>query len=108
MTDLGVITNAILDDDRFKIIGVDTEKKDMTLFFSPREAMSDVFALEEKVRALFHEIPERSGIISTHSGIVMMTCSEHSSDVRVPPRSINVQCFLNEEAARKEFHLSLR
>lgn len=108
MTDLAVITNVILDDDRFKIIGVDTEKKDMALFFSPREEMFDVFTLERMVRTLFSEIPEKTSIVSTHGGIVMMTCSERSNDVKIPPRSISVQCFLSEVAALKDFHSSLR
>jgi hypothetical protein len=108
MTDLSTIRRVISDDDRFEIIEANDENKDTAVFFYPKAAMLDVFALEKKVRTLFSKIPEKTSIISTHGGIVMMTCSEHSSDVRVPPRSINVQCFLNEAAAREEFKLSLR
>lgn len=108
MTDTKTIKALIADDDRFKIVGVITNGNETTIYFCPRIPVFRSFDLEERVRNLFHGIPEASGIISTHGGVVMMTCSERNKDVKIPPKSTHVQCFINEGLALKELNSSFR
>ena len=108
MTGLGKIKEVIMNhQDKYKLIGI-REEVDAFVCFAPIVEETDTRRLEAGVRDLFLGIPETSGIISTHSGVVMMTCSEHIGGMTIPPRNIYVQCFLNEEAARQAYNLSLR
>jgi len=108
MTDPKTIKRIITDDDRFKLVGVIVKGNETTIYFCPRIPVLRSFDLEERVRNLFHEVPEITSIISTHGGVVMMTCSERNNDVKIPPKSIHVQCFINEALASSDLNSTFR
>jgi hypothetical protein len=109
MTGSEEICRIISGDERYVLVGEKNYGNNATIFFAPRKRVYSRLELEEMVRRLFEKVPERSGIYSTHGGIVAMNCSERlSDDPKIPLRSINVQCFLSEEDARKDYGPSTR
>jgi len=105
MTGLEKIKQIIREDERFELIGEKETEGGVAVYFFPRIREYSIRYLEEKFRELFVGVPEISGIPPTHGEVVMMTCSERiSHDVRLPPRRIYVQCFLNGDVARKEYN----
>lgn len=110
MTALDTLKEIIDNDERFELVGEKTiNGQDVALYFAPVVPMRNPLDLENLTRNLFCGIPEVSGIVSTHSGVVMMTCSERlDKDARVPPRNICVQGFLSVDAAHRDYGLLSR
>jgi hypothetical protein len=109
MTGSEEICSIISKDERYVLVGEKSYGNNVTIFFAPRKRAYSRLELEEMVRHLFEKVPEKSGIYSTHGGIVSMNCSEKlSDDPKIPSRNVNVQCFMSEEDAREDYGSSTR